>query len=83
MGPRFAHCAAVLILLSVACYCSSAQEKLTDLQARFDGESNGVHKAKMMQKLGDAQFDVKTRDASATELTTQIANGIQVAPQPR
>lgn len=31
---------------------------LKDLQARFDRENNAVHKAKMLSKLGDAQFAV-------------------------
>jgi hypothetical protein len=70
MGPRFAHCAAVLILLALACCCSRAQEKLPDLQARFDSESNGVHKAKMMQKLGDAQFDEAARAAKSGDFSS-------------
>jgi hypothetical protein len=34
----------------------AAPEALKELQERFDHESNAVHKAKQMQKLGDAQF---------------------------
>jgi hypothetical protein len=33
-------------------------DELKDLQARFDRENNCVHKAKMLSKLGDAQFAV-------------------------
>jgi hypothetical protein len=33
-----------------------ASGQLADLQVRFDNESNAVHKAKMLEKLGDAQF---------------------------
>ncbi|HME13164.1 MAG TPA: hypothetical protein VKF79_09905 [Candidatus Acidoferrum sp.] len=35
----------------------AAPESLAELQERFDREESAVHKAKMMQKLGDAQFD--------------------------
>src|SRR5262249_8526256 len=37
------------------------KEKLADLQARFDKESNPVRKAKLLAKLGDAQFDETRR----------------------
>jgi hypothetical protein len=33
-----------------------ATGQLADLQVRFDNEANAVHKAKMLEKLGDAQF---------------------------
>jgi hypothetical protein len=33
-----------------------ATGQLADLQVRFDNESNAVRKAKMLEKLGDAQF---------------------------
>jgi len=33
-----------------------ASGQLGDLQGRFDSEPNAVHKAKMLEKLGDAQF---------------------------
>jgi hypothetical protein len=32
-------------------------EDVKELQAHFDAEGNSVHKAKMMNKLGDAQFN--------------------------
>ncbi len=37
-------------------------ETLAELQARFDRETNAVHKAKLLEKLGDAQFE-ETRQA--------------------
>ena len=40
-----------------------AADQVTDLQARFDHEGNAVRKAKLLEKLGDAQFDA-TRHAS-------------------
>jgi hypothetical protein len=38
-----------------------ATDKLSDLQARFDSETNGVHKARMLQRLGDAEFEEAIR----------------------
>jgi hypothetical protein len=42
-------------LLLVLPLCAKGQE-LKDLQAQFDKESNAVHKAKMLNRLGEAQF---------------------------
>lgn len=41
----------------------AATENLNTLQARFDRETNSVHKAKLLEKLGDAELEV-TRKAS-------------------
>lgn len=40
-----------------------AADQVSELQARFDHENNSVRKAKLLEKLGDAQFDA-TRHAS-------------------
>jgi hypothetical protein len=40
----------------------SSGETLEELQRRFDNEADGVSKAKMLRKLGDAQF-VREREA--------------------
>jgi hypothetical protein len=40
-----------------------AADQVGELQARFDHENNSVRKAKLLEKLGDAQFDA-TRQAS-------------------
>lgn len=40
-----------------------AADQVNDLQTRFDHENNSVRKAKLLEKLGDAQFDA-TRHAS-------------------
>jgi hypothetical protein len=42
-------------------------ESLAELQARFDRETNGVHKAKLMEKLGEAQFEEARRAGKAGE----------------
>jgi hypothetical protein len=51
-------------------------ESLADLQARFDREVNGVHKAKLMERLGNAQLEEarragKTGDYTAVGLTLE------------
>jgi len=53
--------------LSWILLCSPARtvnsgETLEELQRRFDNEADGVSKAKMLQKLGDAQF-LREREA--------------------
>lgn len=40
-----------------------AADQVTDLQARFDRENNSIRKAKLLERLGDAQFEA-TRQAS-------------------
>lgn len=50
---------------ALACFAAAAvvTDKSSDLQARFDHEVNSVHKAKLLEKLGDEQF-AETRLAS-------------------
>jgi hypothetical protein len=47
-----------------------ATESLADLQARFDRETNGVHKAKLIEKLGDAQLEEARRAGKAGDYNT-------------
>jgi len=67
---------AVPILLAVFCggtgagFSAGAADKLNELQARFDSEPNGVHKAKMLQRLGDAEFEEVDRAEKAGDYTT-------------
>jgi hypothetical protein len=64
MSARRSLALLTLILVSLprpAC----AADKLSELQARFDHESNAVHKAKLFEKLGDEQF-AEARHASQT-----------------
>lgn len=49
-------------VLACAAY-GRAADQVSELQARFDHENNSVRKAKLLEKLGDAQFDA-TRQAS-------------------
>ena len=72
MGPRVAQRVALPILLAALCGVAGAgvADKLSELQARFDSETNGVHKAKMLQKLGDAEFEEASRAEKADDYNT-------------
>ena len=48
-------------LLAGSLSAAVEKEKLADLQARFDKESSSVHKAKLLEKLGGAQFEETRR----------------------
>jgi hypothetical protein len=69
-GRRVARRVAFPILLAALCGVGAAADKLSDLQARFDSETNGVHKAKMLQKLGDAEFEEATRAEKSGDYAT-------------
>ena len=47
-----------------------AQESLAELQAHFDRESNSIKKAKLLVKLGDAQFEESRRAGKAGDNNT-------------
>jgi hypothetical protein len=44
-----------------------AAQSLADLQGRFDRETSGVQKAKLLGKLGDAQFEEARRAGKAND----------------
>jgi hypothetical protein len=48
----------------------AATEDVKSLQTRFDRETNSVHKAKLLEKLGDAQLDVTRRASQASDYKT-------------
>ena len=50
-------------LAFVAARVAAPSDTLEELQRRFDDERDGVSKAKLLQRLGDAQFD-REREAS-------------------
>lgn len=54
--PRCAWCG-FLVALLLAGGAAAAKEQVSELQARFDRETNSAHKAKLLTKLGDAQFE--------------------------
>ena len=45
-------------------------ESLTELQARFDNEVNAVRKAKILERLGEAQFEEARRAGKAGDNNT-------------
>src|SRR5260370_39059755 len=63
LGTSFVGVCGVLIFLAVL--PSGAAQSPADLQVRFDNETNGVHKAKLLQKLGDAQLEEARRAGKA------------------
>jgi len=68
--------AACGLLVFLAILPPGGTESLADLQARFDRETNGVRKAKLIEKLGDAQLEEarragKTGDYNAVGMTLE------------
>jgi hypothetical protein len=65
MGARVAQRVALTILIAARCSAVAASDKLNELQARFDSETNSVHKARLIEKLGDAEFAEADREEKA------------------
>ena len=61
--PGGAYRGLALLLTMLPQLAFAVNDEIHDLQARFDRESNSVHKAKLLEKLGDAQLST-TRHAS-------------------
>jgi hypothetical protein len=70
MGAREMRLAATWIAVVLASGSLAAQEKLSDLQARFDHDTNAIHKAKLLERLGDAQFEDARRAEKDNDYTT-------------
>lgn len=47
-----------------------ATEDVKTLQTRFDHETNSVHKARLLEKLGDAQLEETRRASQASDYAT-------------
>lgn len=62
-------CAALLGMALMAVPMFSAVDDLKQLQEKFDRETDGVRKAKLLQKLGDAQFSKERESAKANDYT--------------
>ena len=60
----------VLVAFGLPWAVSGAADSLSDLQARFDHETNAVHKAKLFEKLGDAEFAEARRASKARDYNT-------------
>jgi hypothetical protein len=57
-------------LAALVCVGAAAADDISQLQARFDRESNSVRKAKLLEKLGDAQLEETRRASRASDYTT-------------
>jgi hypothetical protein len=57
--------AACSLLVFLAILPPGRTESLAELQAHFDRETNGVRKAKLIEKLGDAQLEEARRAGKA------------------
>jgi hypothetical protein len=58
---------------AMMCYLAGAAvaaDKIAEMQARFDHETNPVRRAKLLEKLGDAEFDEARRAFKANDLST-------------
>lgn len=64
-APR-THGVWLLLVAGLPLAALAATDQISQLQARFDHENNSVRKAKLLEKLGDAQFDA-TRHASQSK----------------
>jgi hypothetical protein len=70
MAPRRARLAVLLSAAIVVCGALAAADSLSELQSRFDHESDSVRKAKLLEKLGDAQFAVARQAEKANDFGT-------------
>jgi len=71
MKARGASLGAVCgLIVFLAILPPGATDGLAELQARFDRETNGVHKAKLIEKLGDAQLAEARRAGRAGDYNT-------------
>lgn len=70
MSVARVSCGVWLSAILIFCVAGGAADKISELQARFDHETNPVHRAKMLEKLGDAQFAETRRAFKANDLVT-------------
>jgi hypothetical protein len=65
--------ASLLIIMSAMVavgIARAATDDVKSLQTRFDRETNSVHKAKLLEKLGDAQLEQTRRASQANDYKT-------------
>jgi succinate dehydrogenase flavin-adding protein (antitoxin of CptAB toxin-antitoxin module) len=55
---------------AMMCCLAGAADKIAEMQSRFDHETNPVRRAKLLEKLGDAEFDEARRAFKANDLST-------------
>src|SRR5215470_6363808 len=59
-----------LFLMMIHARVTTPSDTLEELQRRFDDERDGVSKAKLLHRLGDAQFDREREAAKAGDYET-------------
>jgi succinate dehydrogenase flavin-adding protein (antitoxin of CptAB toxin-antitoxin module) len=67
---RRVRCAMWLGATMLCGVAAAAANKLGEMQARFDHEKNPVHRAKLLEKLGDAEFDEARQAFKANDINT-------------
>ena len=67
---RRVNCGIWLGAAMMCCVAGAATDKLGEMQARFDHENNPVRRAKLLERLGDAEFDEARRAFKANDLST-------------
>jgi hypothetical protein len=65
MGARGVRLAVLFGAIFFICAGVFAADKVQELQARFDHEADAVRKAKIFEKLGDAQFEEARKSGNA------------------
>lgn len=70
MGPRRVRLGLLLGAAVFVCGAIAAAETLGALQSRFDREADSVRKAKLLEKLGDAQFAAARQAGKANDYST-------------
>jgi hypothetical protein len=65
MGTRRVRLAVLTGAIFFTCAGVFAADKVEELQARFDRETDAVRKAKIFEKLGDAQFEEARKSGNA------------------
>jgi hypothetical protein len=66
MRLRSARALLLLAAAGLPWTCLGA-DQVSELQARFDRENNSVRKAKLLEKLGDAQFEAARQASKSTD----------------
>jgi hypothetical protein len=57
-------------LTALVCLAGVSAQDVSQLQTRFDRETNSVRKAKLLEKLGDAQMEQTRRASQANDYKT-------------
>jgi hypothetical protein len=70
MRVRRVQLGVILGAVLMICVRPAAADKLSELQAKFDRETNPIHRAKQLEKLGDEQFAAARMAFKANDIVT-------------